>query len=761
MSLETIVNDLVLATDALHDAITDKRTVLDNAAQQAAASLTTTQGLQAQAATSAAIAAAKATEATNNATQIAAYKTAAAALDTTTTATAAVAAQAADAMARFDPARHPFRNKLPSLVLDFGRQSAHKYSPLTGLVRQAITDVVTFTRNSTATYTGPDGLLKTAAINEPRYDYDPVTGECKGILIEEQRTNLLAGGYAPYLVGSGWAHNNAATTNKPSSFSGVDGTLNATDIVDMGTGDNFSFRSTTITSGTTTYVASVYFRKTTGNAVCPSLFLVLLGGTTAANNFIVNTNTGTSAGSTSGSVEDCGAYWKVTCWVTDNNTGNNTAYFRIYPAYNLATDGASTARNDAATGTVTVCCPQLEIGAFKTSHIKSIPTFTSRASTATYLDSNGVLQTAAINTARSAAYDYDGDGVLRPIGLLLEPAATNLITYSQAIDHASWQKIAGGVATAPVVTANYGAAPDGTTTASRVVFALNGGTTIDDNTYLGNNSCTPTVVDTTYTYSVWLKTVDGSTKTLQLSNQGATVSLVTVTGSWQRFQLTAKAADTTRGFRLCLRGAAGTSDSADVLVWGAQMGVGYYATSYIPTAGSQVTRAADVSTSAQSTRAADDAYVGGSSFNAWYRQDAGTVVATVVTPVVPPAGFARVCAINAGTTQDVVTLALNGTNQLWAVTALHGGVADSGFNPAGTVTVGNKQKLGLRVKKDDLTISVGGATPVSDTSVVIPQMTRIDIGGAVTGGELNGHVTRITYYPQAFSNEELQAITTL
>lgn len=50
---------------------------------------------------------------------------------------------------------------------------------------------ITFTRNSSATYFGSDGLLKTAAANEPRIDYNPLTGESLGLLIEEQRTNLL------------------------------------------------------------------------------------------------------------------------------------------------------------------------------------------------------------------------------------------------------------------------------------------------------------------------------------------------------------------------------------------------------------------------------------------------------------------------------------------------------------------------------------------------------------------------------------------
>jgi hypothetical protein len=34
-------------------------------------------------------------------------------------------------------------------------------------------------------------LIETVAANQPRFDYDPVTGECKGLLNEESRTNLL------------------------------------------------------------------------------------------------------------------------------------------------------------------------------------------------------------------------------------------------------------------------------------------------------------------------------------------------------------------------------------------------------------------------------------------------------------------------------------------------------------------------------------------------------------------------------------------
>jgi hypothetical protein len=51
--------------------------------------------------------------------------------------------------------------------------------------------LVTFTRASTGTYVGSDGLIKTATTNEARFDHNPITGESLGLLVEEARTNLV------------------------------------------------------------------------------------------------------------------------------------------------------------------------------------------------------------------------------------------------------------------------------------------------------------------------------------------------------------------------------------------------------------------------------------------------------------------------------------------------------------------------------------------------------------------------------------------
>jgi hypothetical protein len=51
--------------------------------------------------------------------------------------------------------------------------------------------LITFTRASSATFIDSAGRLQTAAVDVPRFDHNPTTGESLGLLVEEQRTNSL------------------------------------------------------------------------------------------------------------------------------------------------------------------------------------------------------------------------------------------------------------------------------------------------------------------------------------------------------------------------------------------------------------------------------------------------------------------------------------------------------------------------------------------------------------------------------------------
>ncbi|MGJ3704659.1 phage head spike fiber domain-containing protein [Variovorax sp. AFSI2.2] len=150
-------------------------------------------------------------------------------------------------------------------------------------------------------------------------------------------------------------------------------------------------------------------------------------------------------------------------------------------------------------------------------------------------------------------------------------ARVNLFTKSEKLDDAAWAKAATGTATAPVVTADTAVAPDGTSTADRVVFALNGGTTSNDLSQFSFAASITGVVGGSYTSSIWMKTNDGTTKVFMLVGVAGGLHLISVTPTWQRFSCTEVAVGTSLSpIRVRLRGNEATADSADVSMWGAQ-----------------------------------------------------------------------------------------------------------------------------------------------------------------------------------------------
>ena len=50
---------------------------------------------------------------------------------------------------------------------------------------------ITYYRSGCASYVDEFGLIKLVGSNVPRFDHDPMTGECKGLLMEESRTNYI------------------------------------------------------------------------------------------------------------------------------------------------------------------------------------------------------------------------------------------------------------------------------------------------------------------------------------------------------------------------------------------------------------------------------------------------------------------------------------------------------------------------------------------------------------------------------------------
>ena len=137
-------------------------------------------------------------------------------------------------------------------------------------------------------------------------------------------------------------------------------------------------------------------------------------------------------------------------------------------------------------------------------------------------------------------------------------ARYNLLTKTEQFDDAVWKKLTTGTAVAPVVTANYGIAPDGTQTATRIQLDRGDGVCIFYQEFQA-------AVSVSLSEIAYIKTNDGSTKTISFGDSAAGPDVITVTGTWQKFTSIKSVAQVGKYIEFATR--ATTSQVADILVW--------------------------------------------------------------------------------------------------------------------------------------------------------------------------------------------------
>jgi hypothetical protein len=148
---------------------------------------------------------------------------------------------------------------------------------------------LTFTRSTTGTFTNASGLVASAAINTPRFDYDPTTRQPRGLLIEGSATNLAF-----------WSENinpNAAPQNVYWTVSGTGASVTPTSQTDPANGTSAS-RCILGTSA----VGRVYqgITTTAGITYTLSFWAKSVSGTTSLAIWHFNSATGNSTALTVG-----------------------------------------------------------------------------------------------------------------------------------------------------------------------------------------------------------------------------------------------------------------------------------------------------------------------------------------------------------------------------------------------------------------------------------------------------------------------------
>ncbi len=227
------------------------------------------------------------------------------------------------------PATQNFPTARPSLLLNFARS-------------RQLDPRITFSRASIGTFYNSAGVLQTAAAGQPRFDFNPVTGESLGLLIEEQRVNLIR--YSEQFNDSTWLKFGTASVTADSVVA-PDGTLTADTLTIPVSSGIYQNQNTVITGSIT---CSVWLRSSgAGNTVR------LLSNTNLSDFTFTTCNLTTT--------------WQRFTLTRTLSAGTTTANLQI---------------DTLSGGTLYAWGAQLEAGAFPTSYIPTVASQVTRSADA-------------------------------------------------------------------------------------------------------------------------------------------------------------------------------------------------------------------------------------------------------------------------------------------------------------------------------------------------------------------------------------------
>jgi hypothetical protein len=342
--------------------------------------------------------------------------------------------------------------------------------------------------------------------------------------------------------------------------------------------------------------------------------------------------------------------------------------------------------------------------------------------------------------------------------LLIEEARTNLSLYSEDLTNVSWNK------TGATISSNATLAPSGSVTADKLV---------EDSATSAHNASQNIVVliSTAYTFSIYAKAAERTSLQIRLTSgtviptaqslifnlSNGTISagtgtptgtITNVGNNWYRCTLTISttiaAGSLTVAFRLYNGSDIYTGDGVSgMFLWGSQYEAGAFATSYIPTVASQVTRTADI------------AVMTGTNFSDWYNASEGTFVCKASIPYTAAGNRGPWRVDDNSDTNRMMVRNAGGSTDFRVITA-----GSSVVSLQNAITANTVFQHAAAYKNDNYAAALNGAGFATDTAGTVPTVITMRIGDPVALTTLMGcTVARIYYYPQRLTDNEVTAFS--
>lgn len=381
-----------------------------------------------------------------------------------------------------------------------------------------------------------------------------------------------------------------------------------------------------------------------------------------------------------------------------------------------------------------------------------------RSGTATRVNASGLIEVVPADTPR---IDYD-PVTLACRGLLVEEGRRNLWTYSADLANAAWATSSASVAAGAVT------APDGGA-AQKLLEAI--GSAVEHSLFRVRTGSTETLTASIYARAaersriqIYFANFASSTAAALFDLSAGTVAAQPVASTdytspsaaiapagngWYRCSLTATkgAANTTTAAIFCPHDGTGTvyagDGSSGLYLWGAQLELGAFPTSYMPTT---------TATVARSGEAVSMPLAG------WWNASAGTLLLeSAYEGRLPPGVFAAAACLDDGTFANRIMLMDNPGAGRGLAVVKNGTSQALEYGPAATIGAVTREAAAWAV--NDFAYCTGGGSVLTDGLGQVPVVTTLRLGSIVTVPVGARHIRRVEIFSRRLPAADLQSLT--